>query len=112
MLIAPNKTRVLALVMCHVLRVSLTYTLRLNSATPEKKFSLGSALWVEAVDQANDDCGQREWVVLWKEKTCSIWKMTFMSPWGLVTVAGDAAIHNSLKKLQGDADADTNKETG
>ena len=80
---------------------------------PRKNFSLGSSLWESAIDQCHNDCDGKEWVILWKEKHCSIWKMTFMLFEGLVTVVGDAAIANNLSRLQeGDSHAHFDPQTG
>ena len=63
---------------------------------PKKDFSLGSQLWEKAVNQAEKDSKGQNWVVLWREKRCVVWKMTFLQGPGVVTVAGDAAIQSWL----------------
>ena len=63
-------------------------------------FSVGSVLWQNAIDQAHEDSSLPSWAMLWREKGCVIWKMTFLTEWGLVTVAGDVAIRSCLDTLQ------------
>ena len=64
------------------------------------QFSIGSALWQDAIDQADEDSSLPLWVVLWRENRCTIWKMTFFSDiWGPVTVAGDVSISGGLDTM-------------
>lgn len=65
-------------------------------------FDIGSAKWQDACDQAYRDSGEHpNWCVLWRKKGDNIWKLSLFS-FALnciVTVAGDAAITNCLRRL-------------
>jgi hypothetical protein len=65
-------------------------------------FGCGTALWHQACDQAAHDCHDREFAVMWREKSCTIWKLTVASPNGVggaATYAGDQSIQDMLKWL-------------
>lgn len=66
------------------------------------RFDVGTAHWQDACDQAYHDSGEHpNWCVLWRKKGSPIWKLSLFS-FALnciVTVAGDAAITNCLRRL-------------
>jgi len=67
-----------------------------------KGLGCGTRIHRHACAQAMSDAEDKEWVVLWREKHCIIWKLTMASANGIgvSTLAGDDQIRLTLEWLQ------------
>ena len=68
-----------------------------------KGMGVGTAIFRAACAQAFGDCNGKEWALLWREKGCKIWKLTYRLAHGIgvVTVAGDDTIRDTLRFQNG-----------
>jgi Holliday junction resolvase len=63
----------------------------------DEDMDIGKANWHRAINQAQEDCGEKEWCVLWRRNRDS-WKLTYQDVHRIVTV-DEASIGDSLRWL-------------
>lgn len=65
---------------------------------PRSAIDLGTKGWLNAIDQARNDCGMNHWVVMWKPRGAREWRITLEAGGSAPkTYVGDAGVLAALE---------------